>query len=207
MFIKLFLILFITSQSLITPAFAGTDAEGLAFLANKEREAGVVKLPSGLLYKEIRAGTWVITIFFNNHFSYDHQLNAFSTSSDILCFVTVISHYISLIMVGSGRQPAIDSPCEIHFSGKLLDGREFESSYKMGLTTLYAPQQLIAGFKEALLLMKEGSMWELYIPSELAYGDRGAGGTLFGHIPYCVSHFKWFFIIAIWHAECFELLT
>ena len=57
MFIKLFLILFITSQSLITPAFAGTDAEGLAFLANKEREAGVVKLPSGLLYKEIRAGT------------------------------------------------------------------------------------------------------------------------------------------------------
>lgn len=84
-------------------------------------------------------------------------------------------------MIDSGNLPVIDSPCELHFSGKLLDGREFESSYKMGLPTTYAPQQLIPGLRDALLLMNEGSMWELYVPSELAYGDRGAGGTFFDH--------------------------
>lgn len=54
--------------------------------------------------------------------------------------------------------------------GTLIDGTEFDSSYKRGEPLTFAPNQVISGWTEAMQLMKEGAKWELYIPSELAYG-------------------------------------
>merc|ERR1719219_1148257 len=70
--------------------------------------------------------------------------------------------------------PAVDSPCECHYAGTLIDGTEFDSSIARGSPTTFAPNQVIKGWTEAMQLMVEGDKWELYIPSELAYGDRGS---------------------------------
>merc|ERR1711979_108064 len=76
--------------------------------------------------------------------------------------------------------PTADSDCDCHYQGTLIDGKEFDSSYKRGEPTTFAPNQVIKGWTEAMQLMVEGDKWEMYIPSELAYGDRGAGGKIPG---------------------------
>jgi len=75
---------------------------------------------------------------------------------------------------GRGMEhPKVDTPCACHYAGRLLDGTEFDSSYKRGDTTTFAPNQVIKGWTEAMQLMVEGDKWEMYIPYELAYGERG----------------------------------
>jgi FKBP-type peptidyl-prolyl cis-trans isomerase FklB len=70
--------------------------------------------------------------------------------------------------------PTIDSPCSCHYEGKLIDGTVFDSSYERGQPTTFAPNQVIKGWTEAMQLMVAGDKWELYIPSELGYGDQGS---------------------------------
>merc|ERR1712066_1158053 len=62
----------------------------------------------------------------------------------------------------------------------LIDGTEFDSSYKRGKPTSFAPNQVIKGWTEAMQLMVEGDKWEMYIPSELGYGDGGTGDKIKG---------------------------
>merc|ERR1712159_986262 len=81
--------------------------------------------------------------------------------------------------------PTADSSCECHYEGTLIDGTEFDSSYKRGSPTSFAPNQVIKGWTEAMQLMVEGDKWEMYIPSDLAYGERGSppkipGGSALG---------------------------
>merc|ERR1712205_257912 len=76
---------------------------------------------------------------------------------------------------GSGaHHPTKDSPCECHYEGTLIDGTEFDSSYKRGEPTTFAPNQVIKGWTEEMQLMVEGDKWEMYIPSDLAYGESGS---------------------------------
>merc|ERR1711988_1775932 len=72
------------------------------------------------------------------------------------------------------HHPTKDSPCECHYEGTLIDGSEFDSSYKRGSPTTFAPNQVIKGWTEAMQLMVEGDKWEMYIPSDLAYGESGS---------------------------------
>merc|ERR1719210_584297 len=65
------------------------------------------------------------------------------------------------------------TPCDCHYAGRLIDGTEFDSSYKRGEPTKFAPNQVIKGWTEAMQLMVEGDKWEMYIPMELAYGPDG----------------------------------
>merc|ERR1719326_119293 len=82
-------------------------------------------------------------------------------------------------VVKSGEEgakgPTVNSRTQCHYRGTLTDGTEFDSSYKRGSPTTFAPNQVIAGWTEAMQLMREGDKWELTIPSELAYGDRNRG--------------------------------
>merc|ERR1711988_755045 len=71
------------------------------------------------------------------------------------------------------NHPTVDSPCECHYKGTLIDGTQFDSSYDRGSPTTFAPNQVIKGWTEAMQLMVEGDKWEMYIPSDLGYGDRG----------------------------------
>ncbi|KAL7534876.1 hypothetical protein ACHAXR_006137 [Thalassiosira sp. AJA248-18] len=85
------------------------------------------------------------------------------------------------IRAGNGESSSSNNIlCNSHYAGTLIDGTEFDSSYKRGAPLTFAPNQVIKGWTEAMQLMKEGAMWELYIPSELGYGDRGAGGSIPG---------------------------
>mmetsp|Transcript_7376 Transcript_7376/g.12246 ORF Transcript_7376/g.12246 Transcript_7376/m.12246 type:complete len:228 (+) Transcript_7376:29-712(+) len=82
---------------------------------------------------------------------------------------------------GDGKHhPAPDSPCLCHYEGKLISGKVFDSSYTRGEPTTFAPNQVIKGWTEAMQLMKEGDKFELYIPSELGYGESGAGADIPG---------------------------
>mmetsp|Transcript_48658 Transcript_48658/g.87675 ORF Transcript_48658/g.87675 Transcript_48658/m.87675 type:complete len:209 (-) Transcript_48658:116-742(-) len=82
---------------------------------------------------------------------------------------------------GSGMEhPKVSTPCECHYAGRLLDGTEFDSSYKRGSPTSFAPNQVIKGWTEAMQLMVEGDKWQMYIPSELGYGDGGSGAKIKG---------------------------
>lgn len=69
-----------------------------------------------------------------------------------------------------GPSPSKSTRCKCHYSGRTIEGEEFDSSYKRGEPTTFAPNQVISGWTEAMQLMKEGDKWELVIPSELAYG-------------------------------------
>ena len=71
--------------------------------------------------------------------------------------------------------PSVSTPCKTHYEGRLIDGTVFDSSYKRGEPTTFAPNQVIRGWTIAMQMMKAGDKWELYIPSELAYGDRQVG--------------------------------
>jgi len=72
------------------------------------------------------------------------------------------------------HHPTVDSPCECHYEGTLINGDEFDSSYKRVSPTTFAPNQVIKGWTEAMQLMVEGDKWEMYIPSDMAYGEGGS---------------------------------
>ncbi|AYF44027.1 peptidyl-prolyl cis-trans isomerase, FKBP-type [Halobacteriovorax sp. BALOs_7] len=82
---------------------------------------------------------------------------------------------------GSGATPSADSTVEVHYEGKLIDGTIFDSSIQRGQTIQFPVGGVIKGWTEALQLMKEGDSWELTIPSELAYGEHGAGAKIPPH--------------------------
>ena len=80
-----------------------------------------------------------------------------------------------IIEAGEGAKPGAEDTVEVHYRGTLVDGTEFDSSYKRGETVTFGVGQVIPGWTEALQLMPVGSKWNLYIPPELGYGAGGAG--------------------------------
>ena len=80
-----------------------------------------------------------------------------------------------VLSVGTGSIPTVDSTVEVHYAGRLLDGTEFDSSVGRGVPAQFGVTQVIEGWVEVLQLMPEGSKWEVYIPSDLAYGEKGSG--------------------------------
>ena len=79
---------------------------------------------------------------------------------------------------GFGTQPKATETVKVHYQGTLIDGTEFDSSYKRGEPISFGLNQVIPGWTEGLQLMKTGGKHELYIPYQLAYGERGAGGVI-----------------------------
>jgi FKBP-type peptidyl-prolyl cis-trans isomerase len=79
-----------------------------------------------------------------------------------------------------GKKPAPTDTVEVHYHGKLLDGTVFDSSVERGEKIKFPLNQVIPGWTEGLQLMSEGSKFEFYIPSHLAYGDKGAGDVIKG---------------------------
>ena len=100
-----------------------------AFLTANAAKEGVKTLPSGLQYKELRAG--------------------------------------------EGKTPNTASKVTVNYRGTLMDGSEFDSSYARDKPATFEVKRVIKGWREALLLMKEGAKWELYVPPELGYGKAG----------------------------------
>jgi FKBP-type peptidyl-prolyl cis-trans isomerase FklB len=83
-----------------------------------------------------------------------------------------------VIKEGDGKAPAPGDTVTVNYRGMLLNGQEFDSSYKRGEPATLPVNGVIKGWQEALPMMKEGAKWEIYVPSELAYGQRGAGNSI-----------------------------
>ena len=83
-----------------------------------------------------------------------------------------------ILTAGTGPKPAASDTVSCNYRGTLINGKEFDSSYKRGEPLSIAVGGVIPGWTEALQLMPVGSKWQLFIPSNLAYGDQGAGGDI-----------------------------
>jgi len=84
----------------------------------------------------------------------------------------------SVITQGDGAKPAATDQVTVHYRGTLIDGTEFDSSYARGEPASFALNQVIPGWTEGLQLMNVGSKYQLVIPQDLGYGERGAGGAI-----------------------------
>ena len=80
----------------------------------------------------------------------------------------------------TGMKPQLTDEVKVHYEGKLIDGKVFDSSYERGQPAAMPLNGLVKGWQEALQLMRPGDQWILYVPSDLGYGAEGAGG---GEIP------------------------
>jgi FKBP-type peptidyl-prolyl cis-trans isomerase FklB len=83
-----------------------------------------------------------------------------------------------VIKEGTGIKPVATDKVKVHYTGKLLDGTVFDSSVERGEPIEFGLNQVIKGWTEGVQLMKEGAVYELYIPYDLAYGDKGAGAII-----------------------------
>lgn len=79
---------------------------------------------------------------------------------------------------GKGKKPSATDRVQCHYHGMLINGEVFDSSVERGEPAVFGVSQVIPGWVEALQLMSEGSKWRLFIPSDLAYGENGAGGKI-----------------------------
>ena len=79
-----------------------------------------------------------------------------------------------VITEGSGASPTTEDKVKVHYTGKFLNGEVFDSSVQRGEPVEFGVTEVIPGWTEALMLMKPGSKWELFIPANIAYGERGS---------------------------------
>lgn len=92
--------------------------------------------------------------------------------------ITASGLQYEIISNGAGDKPAASSTVRTHYHGTLIDGTVFDSSYERGEPAEFPVNGVIAGWTEALQMMNVGSKWRLYIPHQLAYGERGAGNAI-----------------------------
>jgi FKBP-type peptidyl-prolyl cis-trans isomerase len=92
--------------------------------------------------------------------------------------VTASGLQYEVVKQGNGATPKATDTVKVHYKGTLLDGTEFDSSYKRGQPASFPVNGVIKGWTEALQLMKVGDTFKLVIPADLAYGERGAGGMI-----------------------------
>lgn len=83
-----------------------------------------------------------------------------------------------VITEGKGKSPKATDTVTVNYRGAFIDGTEFDSSYKRGQPATFQVNSVIPGWTEALQLLKEGAKWQLFIPPQLAYGEKGAGGVI-----------------------------
>jgi FKBP-type peptidyl-prolyl cis-trans isomerase FklB len=83
-----------------------------------------------------------------------------------------------VLKAGDGPKPAATDKVNVHYHGTLINGKVFDSSVERGQPITFGVQEVIKGWTEALQLMPVGSKWKIFIPSQLAYGEQGAGGDI-----------------------------
>lgn len=109
-------------------------------------------------------------LFGENRAAGEKFLEENRTKPGVVCTASGLQYKI--LTQGTGEKPTSSQKVTVDYEGRLIDGTVFDSSYKRGQPATFGVKQVIAGWTEALQLMPVGSKWELYIPYQLAYGDR-----------------------------------
>ncbi len=85
-----------------------------------------------------------------------------------------------VIKAGTGKKPKATDTVTVHYKGTLLDGTEFDSSYRRGKPATFPVKGVIPGWTEALQMMAQGAKWQIFVPPQLAYGEQGTPGGIIG---------------------------
>jgi FKBP-type peptidyl-prolyl cis-trans isomerase FklB len=133
----------------------------------------------------LEAANIYIQNYFNKQISDEVQMNA-ATSKAFLeenklkegVVITPSGLQYKILTPGEGEFPGPQDQVRVHYHGTFIDGRVFDSSIDRGEPIVFGVDQVISGWTEGLQLMQPGARWMLYIPSELAYGEQGAGGVI-----------------------------
>lgn len=145
-------------------------AEGRSLLSSESMDKCLVELNNRITTKRTAEMNAVKE---KNKMIGDEFLAKNKTAEGVITLPSGLQYKI--ITTGNGAQPTSNDKVKVHYKGTLIDGREFDSSYKRNEPAIFGVTQVIKGWTEALQLMHVGDKWMLYIPSELAYGDRAAG--------------------------------
>jgi len=150
-------------------------ADAKPLLTDDEAKAAITQLQAEVRAKE-EEKTKVAAL--ENKMKGDAFLAANKTKEGVVTTPSGLQYKI--IKEGTGPKPTAEDIISCNYRGTLVDGTEFDSSYKRGQPLKIPVGQVIKGWTEAMQLMPVGSKWELYIPSSLAYGERGAPGSPIG---------------------------
>jgi FKBP-type peptidyl-prolyl cis-trans isomerase FklB len=150
-------------------------ADAKPMLTDDEAKAAITQLQAEVRAKEEEKAK---VAALENKMKGDAFLAANKTKDGVVTTPSGLQYKI--IKEGTGPKPTTEDIVECNYRGTLVDGTEFDSSYKRGQPLKIPVGQVIKGWTEAMQLMPVGSKWELYIPSNLAYGERGAPGSPIG---------------------------
>jgi FKBP-type peptidyl-prolyl cis-trans isomerase len=148
-------------------------AGGKLLLTDDEMKASLTKLQADLRVKQEQAMQKAGEI---NKKAGDDFLAQNKTKEGVVALPDGLQYKI--LKAGTGPKPAATDSVVCNYRGTLLDGTEFDSSYKRGQPATFPVSGVIKGWTEAVQLMPVGSKWQLFIPADLAYGNRGAGADI-----------------------------
>jgi FKBP-type peptidyl-prolyl cis-trans isomerase len=146
---------------------------GKALLSETEVRAAINELQSEMKRKQLEA---IKQLGEKNKTEGESFLAANKAKEGVITLPSGLQYKI--LKAGEGKKPSVDDTVECHYRGTLIDGTEFDSSYKRNQPATFAVKGVIKGWTEALQLMTVGSKWQLFIPSSLAYGERGTGPNI-----------------------------
>lgn len=161
------------AKNLKSQGFEGLDSESIA----KGIEDALNGTPK---FSEQEAGAYVQQYQEKVQAKMNQRQTAYLTENRDQPGVTELPSGLqyTVLQEGTGKSPGATDQVTVHYTGKTIDGKVFDSSVERGQPATFGVNQVIAGWTEALQLMKEGSKWRLFIPSNLAYGQRGAGADI-----------------------------
>lgn len=142
-------------------------------LSNTEKQAVITKFQQGLQAKAKAKADSAST---GNLSAGKAYLTDYKSKKDVISLDNGMAYKV--IKSGSGVQPKSSDTVTAHYTGKLIDGTTFDSSIPRGQPSSFPLANVIKGWQEILPMMKIGSKWEVVIPPQLAYGERGAGKAI-----------------------------
>lgn len=153
----------------LNDALAGTKLQ----MTKEERQATIQKFQQELMAKTLKSK--------KDSANKNKQIGeAFLAKNAKKPGVVVLENGLQykVLVKGKGTKPATEDTVTVDYTGRLINGKVFDSSEKTGKPASFKLNQVIPGWTQALQLMQEGATWEIYIPSKFAYGSRGIGGPI-----------------------------
>jgi FKBP-type peptidyl-prolyl cis-trans isomerase FklB len=154
-------------ESLIA-AIRDTVADREPQVSGEEMQAMLTALQQKVRQEQVEAFQALAT---ENQAKSEAFLDANKTKTGIVVMPSGVQYRV--IEEGEGSRPGMESTVKVHYRGSKMDGREFDSSFARGVPEEFTVDAVLQGWQEVLPLMKQGATWQIFVPPELAFGQRG----------------------------------